>query len=114
MSFNSSLFGDILFVVLLSIGEAMWSPRLYEYTVIVAPDYEEGTFMAFSHMPTFVATLISGPLSGVLLQNFCPARGPLNCRMMWLIIGWLVGWLVGWLARALRSVHALRYTQLAG
>ena len=80
--------------MLLSVGEALWSPRLYEYTVIVAPDYEEGTFMAFSHMPTFLATFISGPMSGALLQNFCPAKGPLHCETMWLIIGQRVGWLV--------------------
>lgn len=87
MTGNNSISGAISFIVLLSVGEALWSPRLYEYTVIVAPDYEEGTFMAFSHMPTFLATFISGPMSGALLQNFCPAKGPLHCEMMWLIIG---------------------------
>lgn len=87
MVFNNSLAGGIMFVALLSLGEAMWSPRLYEYTVIVAPDQKEGTFMAFSHMPSFVANFISGPMSGILLQRFCPAQGKLHCEMMWLIIG---------------------------
>ena len=87
MVFNNSLAGGIMFVALLSLGEAMWSPRLYEYTVIVAPDQKEGTFMAFSHMPSFVANFISGPMSGILLQSFCPSQGKLRCEMMWLIIG---------------------------
>ena len=94
MTANNSVSGAISFIVLLSVGEALWSPRLYEYTVIVAPDFSEGTFMAFSHMPTFLATFISGPMSGALLQNFCPAKGSLHCETMWLIIGQRVGWLV--------------------
>jgi hypothetical protein len=39
-----SISGAILFVVVLSVGEAIWSPRLYEYTTIIAPKGREGQF----------------------------------------------------------------------
>ena len=35
----------VLFVIALSIGEAIWSPRLYDYTMSVAQEGREGTYM---------------------------------------------------------------------
>ena len=35
----------VLFVITLSIGEAIWSPRLYDYTMSVAQEGREGTYM---------------------------------------------------------------------
>ena len=34
-----------------------------------------GTYMALASAPTFMATLISGAMSGWLLETFCPAKG---------------------------------------
>jgi len=76
-----------LFVVLLSIGEALWSPRLYEYAAAIAPRGQEASYMALSLLPFFGAKLLVGGISGPLLTHFCPAEGPRNSSMMWLIIG---------------------------
>jgi len=38
----------VLFVITLSIGEAIWSPRLYDYTMSVAQEGREGTYMGKS------------------------------------------------------------------
>ena len=65
-----------LFVVLLSMGEAFYSPRLYEYTAAIAPKGQEASYMAMSSLPFFLAKLGVAPLSGVLLAHFCPATGP--------------------------------------
>ena len=35
---TTSLWAVILFVVTLSFGEAIWSPRVYDYTISVAPE----------------------------------------------------------------------------
>ena len=35
----------VLFVIALSIGEAIWSPRLYDYIMSVAQEGREGTYM---------------------------------------------------------------------
>lgn len=75
-----------IFVLLFSIGEAIWSPRLYEYTAAIAPKGREGSYMALSLLPYFVAKLFVGMLSGRLLEAYCPAEGPRDSETMWLII----------------------------
>ena len=76
-----------LFVLLLSLGEAFYSPRLYEYTAAIAPKGQEASYMAMSSLPFFLAKLAVGPLSGLLLAQFCPATGPRHSETLWLIIG---------------------------
>jgi len=76
-----------LFVLLLSLGEAFYSPRLYEYTVAIAPNGQEASYMAMSSLPFFLAKLAVGPLSDPLLAQFCPATGPRHSETLWLIIG---------------------------
>ncbi|HBL15765.1 MAG: hypothetical protein A2X36_02810 [Elusimicrobia bacterium GWA2_69_24] len=73
--------------VVYSIGEAFWSPRLYEYPAAIAPKGQEGSYMALSMLPYFVAKLFAGSLSGFLLKAFCPAEGPRHSQTLWLIIG---------------------------
>jgi hypothetical protein len=60
------------FVVFFSIGEAIWSPRLYQYTAAIAPKGKEGSYMALSLLPYFVAKLVVGMLSGRMLERWCP------------------------------------------
>lgn len=80
-------------MILLSIGEAIWSPRLNDYTVSVSEEGREGTYMALSSAPLFLAKLPVGILSGVLLQKFCPESledgEERHSRVMWLIVGLL-------------------------
>ena len=76
-----------LFVLFLSIGEAFYSPRLYEYTAAIAPKGQEASYMAMSSLPFFLAKIAVGPLSGLLLARFCPATGPRHSATLWLIIG---------------------------
>ncbi|MCK6511737.1 MFS transporter [Myxococcota bacterium] len=77
----------ILFYVMLSIGEALWGPKLYEYTAAIAPKGEESTYMAMSGLPWVLAKLPAGIFSGYLLAAYCPEEGPRNAAMMWLVIG---------------------------
>lgn len=82
------LYVSIFFsVILLSIGEAFYSPRLYEYPAAIAPKGQEGSYMSLSLLPYFVAKFFVGSLSGYLLTTFCPAEGPRSSETMWLIIG---------------------------
>ncbi len=74
-------------IALLSIGEALWSPRLYEYTAIIAPRGREASYMGLSTLPMFLAKFGVGPMSGILLARYCPETGPRNSKLMWLIIG---------------------------
>eukprot|EP00300_Choanocystis_sp_HF-7_P042714 c9421_g1_i1.p1 GENE.c9421_g1_i1~~c9421_g1_i1.p1 ORF type:complete len:499 (-),score=121.94 c9421_g1_i1:84-1580(-) len=82
-----SIIAAILFVVLLSVGESIWSPRLYEYTTMIAPKGREGTYASLSSAPYFVAKLGVGYIGGVLLESYCPAAPCDRGWIMWLIVG---------------------------
>ena len=71
-----------LFVFFFSIGEAIWSPRLYQYTAAIAPKGHEGTYMALSLLPYFLAKLIVGMMSGRMLERWCPSDGALARRFL--------------------------------
>jgi len=81
------LWSSVMFVVVLSIGEALWSPRLYEYTIFITEKGREGIYMALASSPMFIATLVTGTTSGYLLENFCPEKGEKHSGKMWLLIG---------------------------
>ncbi len=74
-------------IILLSIGECLWSPRLYEYTASIAPRGREASYMGMSSLPMFFAKMVVGPMSGFLLATYCPPTGPRHSWVMWLIIG---------------------------
>ncbi len=50
-------------------GEAMWSPRLFEYTAAASPAGASCTWSALGAMPMFLAKLPTGLLSGALLEK---------------------------------------------
>jgi len=75
-----------VYVVIYSIGEVFWTPRLYEYTAAIAPKGQEGSYMSLSYLPFFVAKFFAGGLSGILLTRYCPAEGPRHSSTLWLII----------------------------
>ncbi len=77
----------VLFTFIYSIGESFYSPRLYEYPAAIAPKGQEGSYLALSMLPYFVAKFFVGSMSGFLLSAFCPETGPRHSRMIWLIIG---------------------------
>eukprot|EP00887_Chlorella_sp_A99_P006636 scaffold3.g6636.t1 len=70
-----TLWATAAFVAMLSLGEAIWSPRWYDYSMAVAPQGREGIFTSLASAPLFAATLPTGMLSGWLLQRYCPDRG---------------------------------------
>lgn len=75
------------YVIVLSLGEAFYSPRVYEYATAIAPKGQEASYAALSYAPFFLAKLLVGVVSGGLLERYCPKTGPRNSGMMWLIVG---------------------------
>lgn len=89
------------FVILLSFGEAFYSPRVYEYAAAIAPQGQEASYGALSYVPFLLAKLLIGSFSGILLTRYCPAEGPRYPQTMWLLVACTsliapVGLLVCW------------------
>lgn len=76
----------LCFVLSLSIGEAIWSPKLYEYSVAVAPVGREATYSGFATVPMFLATGFIGGFSGHALEHYCPAYKDCDGTKLWLLI----------------------------
>jgi MFS family permease len=73
-----------LYLTVFSIGEAFYSPRVYEYAAAIAPKGQEASYGALAYLPFLVGKLLVGT-SGWLLAMFCPATGPRRSDLMWLI-----------------------------
>ncbi len=78
---------QIAMILLLTVGEALWSPRLYEYNVSIAPRGREATYVSLASLPYFLAKFLVGPTSGYLLSAYCPAEGPRHAAVLWAFIG---------------------------
>ncbi len=59
-------------MVVLSIGEVIWSPKLSEYTAAIAPKGQEGAYLGMSMMPWFVAKMAVSAMSGHMLERWSP------------------------------------------
>lgn len=66
------------FVAFFTIGEAIWSPRLMEYTAKIAPKGQEGSYLALSLLPKFISQPLVGFMSGKLLEVYVPATEVVN------------------------------------
>ncbi|HPS29429.1 MAG TPA: MFS transporter [bacterium] len=83
----------IIFIFVFTIGEAIWSPRLMQFTAEIAPKGKEGTYIALSILPWFAAKFLVGPMAGLLVKAYTPFENghPLppasNYTMVWVWIG---------------------------
>jgi MFS family permease len=76
----------MIFVVLLSFGEAFYSPRVYEYAAAIAPKGQEASYGALSYVPFLLAKILIGTFSGALLTRYCPETGPRHSSTLWLAV----------------------------
>jgi MFS family permease len=73
-----------LYLAVFSIGEAFYSPRVYEYAAAIAPKGQEASYGALAYLPFLVGKLLVGT-AGWILAAFCPEHGPRRSGTMWLI-----------------------------
>lgn len=77
-----------LYIVGLTVGEAMWQPRFLQYAAEIAPKGRTGVYMGVAQLPWFLTKLLVPWLySGWIMDRYCPATGPKNTETMWLIFG---------------------------
>jgi dipeptide/tripeptide permease len=60
------------------LAESFISPRFLEYFSLQAPEGEEGLYLGFSHLHSFLASLLGFITSGFLLDAFCPSPRTLS------------------------------------
>jgi POT family proton-dependent oligopeptide transporter len=75
------------YLVIMTIGEAMWQPRFLQYAAEIAPEGRTGAYMGVAQFPWFLTKVIVPLYSGYFLQNYCPEGAPAKSEIMWLIYG---------------------------
>jgi dipeptide/tripeptide permease len=84
---GSSTAIQVTAIVVLTLGEALWSPRSYEYNVSIAPPGREATYVSLAVLPYFLAKFFVSMTAGRLLTAYCPPNGERHSAIMWSIIG---------------------------
>lgn len=59
-------------IVFQGLAETFISPRFLEYFSLQAPKGEEGLYLGFSHLHSFLSSIFGFGLSGFLLSKYCP------------------------------------------
>jgi proton-dependent oligopeptide transporter, POT family len=86
LGFSTSLPALLGFLLVMTIGEAMWQPRFLQYAAEIAPEGRTGAYMGVAQFPWFLTKVIAPLYTGVMLQKYCPADSALqNPQHMWLI-----------------------------
>lgn len=67
-----------------ALAEALISPRYLEYFSLQAPKGEEGMYLGFAQLESFVSTLIGFAMSGWLLDKYCPDPARFATHEEWL------------------------------
>lgn len=59
-------------IAIQALAETFISPRYLEYFSLQAPKGEEGMYLGFSHLHSFISSVLGFGLSGYLLSRYCP------------------------------------------
>jgi MFS family permease len=90
----------ITFLLIMTLGEAMWQPRFLQYAAEIAPEGRTGAYMGVAQFPWFLTKMLVPIYSGWFLQNYCPMEitigpypgcsaitvyPPVHSETMWLV-----------------------------
>ncbi|MFH1525570.1 MAG: MFS transporter [Bacteroidota bacterium] len=82
----------LAYLVIMTIGEAMWQPRFLQWVAEIAPKNMTGIYMGIGQFPWFLTKVVTSIYSGWFLMNYCPSDTPaemMNTETMWLIYGFI-------------------------
>ncbi|MCB9207555.1 MAG: MFS transporter [Ignavibacteriales bacterium] len=111
-SFNTLM----AYLIIMTIGEAMWQPRFLQWVAEIAPKNMTGIYMGIGQFPWFLTKVITSLYSGWFLMNYVPSDTPiadLNSETMWFIYGCIaiispIGLILakGWMKKGFKTKHA--------
>ncbi len=90
LAFGPNIYTLMIYLVIMTIGEAMWQPRFLQWVAEIAPKNMTGIYMGIGQFPWFLTKIITALYSGWFLMRYCPADTPpseMNTEVMWLIYG---------------------------
>jgi POT family proton-dependent oligopeptide transporter len=87
LALGTSFWTLFAFLVLMTVGEAMWQPRFLQYAAEIAPEGRTAAYMGVAQFPWFLTKMLVPLYSGWFLSRYVPAQGEVRSEAMWLIYG---------------------------
>lgn len=87
---GANIYTLFLYLIVLTVGEAMWQPRFLQWVAEIAPNNMTGIYMGIGQFPWFLTKIVTSLYSGWFLMNYCPMDSmpeAMNTETMWLIYG---------------------------
>ncbi|MCK9279740.1 MAG: MFS transporter [Melioribacteraceae bacterium] len=104
------------YLIIMTIGEAMWQPRFLQWVAEIAPKNMTGIYMGIGQFPWFLTKIVTSLYSGWFLLQYCPADMPqssMNTETMWLLYGFIailtpIGLYLArnWMLKGFKTKHA--------
>ena len=88
LALGPSIWTLFAFLIIMTIGEAMWQPRFLQWVAEIAPKNMTGIYMGIGQFPWFLTKVITSLYSGWFLTQYIPADAPMseiNSETLWLI-----------------------------
>ncbi len=73
----------VIGIVFQGLAETFISPRYLEFFSLQAPKGEEGLYLGFSHLHSFLSSILGFGLSGYLLTKYCPDPELFDSHSAW-------------------------------
>ena len=115
LAMGTNIYFIFAYLIIMTIGEAMWQPRFLQWIAEIAPKGMTGIYMGIGQFPWFLTKVITSLYSGWFLMQYVPMNTPadqMNPQMMWLIYGIIamvspIGLILakGWMGKAMEAKH---------
>jgi len=83
MTMHPIAFMMVVGIALQALAESFISPRYLQFFSLQAPKGEEGLYLGFSHLHSFLSSIIGFGLSGWLLSKYCPDPRLFDSHAAW-------------------------------
>ena len=90
LALGPSIYTVFAYLIIMTIGEAMWQPRFLQWVAEIAPKEMTGIYMGIGQFPWFLTKVVTSLYSGWFLMHYCPLGVPpaqMNTETMWFIYG---------------------------
>ena len=103
----------VLYILLMSVGEAIWSPRFLQWVAEIAPEGKVGMYMGIGQFPWFLTKMVTAAYSGYFVATYIPKPETglaVHSETMWLwysiiaMVTPVVLWLArGWMSKGMKN-----------
>jgi POT family proton-dependent oligopeptide transporter len=115
LTLGPSLPALMAYLIVMTIGEAMWQPRFLQWVAEIAPRGMTGIYMGIGQFPWFLTKMITGFYSGWFLTQYVPEGAnpaTMNSEFMWFIYALIamlspIGLIIArkWMMRDFKEKH---------